>query len=113
MLVIGCIEANFFKKICVGKLSPRSTQCTPLQRSQSAFFVQKSLNFAKVLPYVDKSIKCSLLILCMEYFAGILPEFAKDQRTGRNVRLSQGHPTGSPQFEFWRKAFYTARPRVR
>ena len=29
-LVLGCIEANFCKKICVGKLSPRSTQCTPL-----------------------------------------------------------------------------------
>ena len=32
MLVIGCIEAKFCKKICVGKLSPRSTQCTPLHR---------------------------------------------------------------------------------
>ena len=29
-LVLGCIEAKFCKKICVGKLSPRSTQCTPL-----------------------------------------------------------------------------------
>ena len=27
-LVLGCIEANFCKKILVGKLSPRSTQCT-------------------------------------------------------------------------------------
>ena len=26
-LVLGCIEANFCKKICVWKLSPRSTQC--------------------------------------------------------------------------------------
>ena len=26
MLDIGCTEANFCKKICVGKLSPRSTQ---------------------------------------------------------------------------------------
>ena len=30
----GCIEAKFCKKICVGKLSPRSTQCTPLHRSR-------------------------------------------------------------------------------
>ena len=30
MLVIGCIEAKFCKKTCVGKLSPRSTRCTPL-----------------------------------------------------------------------------------
>ena len=28
--VLGCIEAKFCKKICVWKLSPRSTQCTPL-----------------------------------------------------------------------------------
>ena len=32
-LVLGCIEAKFCKKICVGKLSPRSTQCTPLHSS--------------------------------------------------------------------------------
>ena len=31
-LVLGCIEAKFCKKICVGKLSPRSTQCTPWHR---------------------------------------------------------------------------------
>ena len=27
-LVLGCIEATFCKQILVGKLSPRSTQCT-------------------------------------------------------------------------------------
>ena len=32
MLVIGCIKAKFCKKICVGKLSLRSTQWTPLHR---------------------------------------------------------------------------------
>ena len=32
-LVLGCIEAKFCKKICVGKLSPRFTQCTPLHSS--------------------------------------------------------------------------------
>jgi hypothetical protein len=31
-IVLGCIEAKFCKKILVGKLSPRSTQCTPLHR---------------------------------------------------------------------------------
>ena len=31
-LVLGCIEAKIYKKICVGKLSLRSTQCTPLHR---------------------------------------------------------------------------------
>ena len=34
-LVNGCIEAKFCKQICVGKLSPRSTQCNPLHRSRS------------------------------------------------------------------------------
>ena len=31
-LVLCCIEAKFCKKIFVGKLSPRSTECTPLHR---------------------------------------------------------------------------------
>ena len=31
-LVLGCIEAKICKEILVGKLSPRSTQCTPLHR---------------------------------------------------------------------------------
>ena len=31
-LVLGCIEAKFCKLKLVGKLSPRSTQCTPLHR---------------------------------------------------------------------------------
>ena len=33
-LVLGCIEAKLCKSILVGKLSPRSTQCTPLHRSR-------------------------------------------------------------------------------
>ena len=39
-LIIGCIEANFCKKICVGKLSPRSTQCTPLHSSAISIFTK-------------------------------------------------------------------------
>ena len=31
MFVIDCIKAKFCKKICVGKLSPRSTQCTRME----------------------------------------------------------------------------------
>ena len=31
--VLFCIDAKFCKKICVGKFSPRSTQCTPSHRS--------------------------------------------------------------------------------
>ena len=45
-LVLGCIEAKFCNKICVGKLSPRSTQCTPLHSSVISFFCQ---HFAKFL----------------------------------------------------------------
>ena len=41
-LVLGCIEAKFCKKILVGKLSPRSTQCTPLHSLDS---------FAQLTPY--------------------------------------------------------------
>ena len=37
-LVLGCIEAKFCKEILVGKLSPRSTQCTPLHRSRISIF---------------------------------------------------------------------------
>ena len=40
-LVLGCIEAKFCKKICVGKLSSRSTQCTPLHRSLISIFSSK------------------------------------------------------------------------
>ena len=37
-LVLGCIEVKFCKKICVRKLSPRSTRCTPLHCSKITFF---------------------------------------------------------------------------
>ena len=37
-LVLGCIDADFCKKIILGKLSPRSTQCTPLHRSSISKF---------------------------------------------------------------------------
>ena len=59
-LVLGCIEAKFCKYILVGKLSPRSTQCTPLHRSQS--LIKKSLKiwpifFAKLVKiYLDFQI---------------------------------------------------------
>ena len=41
VLVLGCIDADFCKKIRVGKLSPRSTQCTPLHRSLISIFSSK------------------------------------------------------------------------
>ena len=39
-LVLGCIEAKFCKEILVGKLSPRSTQCTPLHRFWNPVLVE-------------------------------------------------------------------------
>ena len=54
-LVLGWIEAKCCKKtcvgICVGKLSPRSTQCTPLHSSKITFLFQKIariLSFEKI-----------------------------------------------------------------
>ena len=44
-LVLGCIEAKFCKKICVWKLSPRSTQCTPLHSSAISKFAKNLLIF--------------------------------------------------------------------
>ena len=67
--VLGCIEAKFCKKICVWKLSPRSTQCTPLNRSQSSICCLKiSEFFAKIL-LIPKFVKISL------DFGQVLPEF--------------------------------------
>ena len=67
MLVIGCIKAKFCKRICVGKLSPRSTQCTHLHRSLIskfsleiaeffAVFPKKFANFAGILPIFDQNL---------------------------------------------------------
>ena len=53
-LVLVCIEAKFCKKICVWKLSPRSTQCTPLHSSVISIFCQK---FAKLLKIFAKLSK--------------------------------------------------------
>ena len=47
-LVLGCIEAKYCKKICVWKLSPRSTQCTPLHWSKITF-LKFSENVRKIL----------------------------------------------------------------
>ena len=43
-LVLLCIKAKFCNKICVGKLSQRSTQCTPLHSCRISIFRQ-------ILPY--------------------------------------------------------------
>ena len=65
-LVLGCIEAKFCKKICVGKLSPRSTQCTPLHRSQCSKFRSKiAENFA------------NFFVKFYQIFTGFSPNFAK------------------------------------
>ena len=45
-LVLGCIETKFCKKICVGKLSTRSTQCTLLHSSAISIFCKKLPNIS-------------------------------------------------------------------
>ena len=48
-LVLGGIEAKFCNKICVGKHSPRSTQCAPLHSSAISIFCQiVSKSFVKI-----------------------------------------------------------------
>ena len=49
-LVNGCIEAKFCDKICVEKLSPRSTKCTPLHRSRGILSSIVCLKIAKKIP---------------------------------------------------------------
>ena len=46
-LVLGCIETKFCRKICVGRLSPRSTQCTHsfAQLCSGNFFCQNLPKF--------------------------------------------------------------------
>ena len=46
-LVLGCIEAKFCKKICVWKLSPRATQCTPLHSSAISILSNACQHVAK------------------------------------------------------------------
>jgi hypothetical protein len=78
-LVLWCIEAKFCKKICVGKLSPRCTQCTPLHRSLSSIFSLKiaenvadfSNNFFQKLSgfcWILKSIFAKLWSIFFEIF---------------------------------------------
>ena len=48
-LVLCCIKIKFCNKIFVGKLSPRSTQCTPLHRSLISKFSLKFSSAEKLL----------------------------------------------------------------
>ena len=68
-LVLVCIEAKFCKKICVRKLSPRSTRCTPLHSSVISFFV-------KILPRVVQNFaNFSSFRKCCEKISSFLPKF--------------------------------------
>ena len=61
-LVFGCIETKFCKKIFVGKLSPRSTQCTPLHRSLI-------LKFSSKLHFCEKYVIFFANLLFFEFFS--------------------------------------------
>ena len=71
-LVLGCIEAKFCKKICVWKLSPRSTQCTPLHSSAISIFCQ---NFAKSFAEFCKSRQLAKNSKKSQFFEKILSNF--------------------------------------
>ena len=68
-LVLLCIEAKFCNKICVGKLSPRSTQCTPLHRSLISKISLKIAEFFAVFS------KISRIISLPQNFAEFSPNF--------------------------------------
>ena len=73
-LVLGCIEADFCNQILVGKLSPRSTKCTPLHRSPlSIFFPKKLPNF--LLTFIDILLHFAKNL---QYFDEISLEFCRD-----------------------------------
>ena len=70
-LVLGCIDATFGKQICVWKLSPRSTECTPLHSSAISIFVKKlqtfSLKFCKMLAKL--LVKLAILLEILAIFS--------------------------------------------
>ena len=85
-LVLGCIEAKICNKMCVWKLSPRSTQCTPLHSSVISFFVkccQNSAKFCKISNISEKFRKFSKKNC---WICWILQNFAK-KKWQKNERL--------------------------
>ena len=62
-LVFSVLKPNFARKILIGKLSPRSSQCTPLHRSliskfssNFAFFKKFAIFFANAAVFAPKLI---------------------------------------------------------
>ena len=75
-LVLCSIEAKFCNKMCVGKLSPRSTQCTPLHRSLISIFSLKIgdflLFFANFCKIVQTFAKFAEFLLNFDqFFSGL------------------------------------------
>ena len=92
-LVLGCIEAKFCKQILVGKLSPRSTQCTPLHRSLISIF---SLKIAEVFAEFFAEFFCKNLQKEKAKFSAIFNEnFAIRERCKgvHCVDLGESFPT--------------------
>ena len=95
MLVIGCIEAKFCKKICVGigKLSPRSTQCTPLHRSLISIFSSKIAKLFSRLnnfPIFYIFSSSNFAFFC-EFLMKFCPDFATNSRKESRVSLFQSN----------------------
>ena len=81
-LVLGCIDPDFCKYILVGKLSPRSTQCTPLHRSSISKFQPKIVNiFSRLnIEFPIFSFSSSNFAFFCEFLMNFFPDFAPNSR---------------------------------
>ena len=77
-LVNGCVETKFCNKICVRKLSPRSTQCTPLHRSLISKF---SLKIAEFFPLFFPKFRkfCQIFAEFSQNLTNFFRDFSKMQ----------------------------------
>ena len=87
-LVLGWIESEFCTQILVGKLSPRSTQCTPFYSSPISTCVYFEVAEDSLGVPVTRSCELTqmflLLIKCYRHYAkflrsfgGLVPEYAE------------------------------------
>ena len=97
--VFSCIETKSCKKILVGKLSPRSTQCTPLHRSLISIFSSKfNFAFSKCSPnFRICSCFFTKSIIFRRKFHGNLPELFSNRSSSR-IREILNHFQNSMNF---------------
>ena len=87
-LVLGCIKANICKYILVGKLSPRSTQCTPLHRSLiSKISLKSAVFFSAFFPKIRKF--CQNFAEFSPNVTKFFRDFSKMQHFSKNIQNVQ------------------------